>query len=400
MQLIYFDNNSTTLLDPAVAEAMLACEADYPANPSSQHQAGRRARRALEDAREAIAAMLGLRLDCPHPDRLVFTSGGTESNNLALLGLAGAGRGKVIVSSVEHPSVFGPAAELARRGCQVLEVRVDRDGRIDLDHLTDLLTERPRLVSIQLANQETGVLQPVVEAAAICARRGVPLHTDAVQAVAKTPVRFDQLGAAAMSAAAHKFHGPRGIGILALAGGIDVAPLMFGGFQQGGLRPGTEPLSLIVGMRVALERWQRQQDQRQRAMTALRDELERLLAAGFEGLVIQSAQVPRLPQTSSISFPGLDRQALLIALDLAGVACSTGSACASGSSEPSAVLRAMGCSEELLAGALRFSLGMPTTRAEVQEGCRRILKVANELRSQRAARKFSRETRSYLPNSL
>jgi cysteine desulfurase len=274
------------------------------------------------------------------------------------------------------------------------EIRVNRHGRVDLDHLAGLLSSETRWVSIQLANHETGVLQPIAAAAEICAERGVRLHTDAVQAVGKVPVDFARLGAAAMSVAAHKFHGPRGIGLLAFAATAAPEPQIFGGFQQSAIRPGTESLSLVVGMRVALERWHREQQSRRQAMTSLRDEFERELLSGFDGAVIQGGAAERLPQTSNVAFPGLDRQALLIALDLAGVACSAGSACASGSSEPSPVLRAMGCDEPVLKGALRFSLGATTGREEVVEAARRILKICNNLRAENGARKFPRASRS------
>ena len=392
MSEIYLDFNATTPLDPRVAQAMWACEQEFPANPSSQHAAGRRARQALDDASEAIAAFLGLRLNGPRPDRLVFTSGGSEANNLALLGLCGSQGDRLIVSGIEHSSVVGPAAELARRGHHVESLQVDRDGRIDLAHLESLLETQTKLVSIQLANHETGVVQPIAAAAELCTARGTPLHTDAVQGFGKIPVCFTELGVAAMSVAAHKFHGPRGIGVLALAAGIEPSPTLFGGFQQMGTRPGTEPLSLIVGMRVALELCEAQRDERRQVMAALRDELERRLCS-FPGAVVHGANVGRLPQTLNISFPGIDRQTLLIALDLAGIACSTGSACASGSSEPSTVLRAMGCEPALLESALRFSLGSTTTADEVRQAADSILKTCNDLRDRGQVGKNPRASR-------
>jgi cysteine desulfurase len=231
-----------------------------------------------------------------------------------------------------------------------------------------------------LANNETGVLQPVGELAKLCAEHEIPLHTDAVQVAGKLPLDFRQIGASAMTVTAHKFHGPRGIGALVVRHGVQLAPLLHGGFQQAGLRPGTEDVALAIGMFTALELCQKEASQRASRMTALRDRLEAQLLAGDPRAVVSGARAPRLPHTSNIAFVGVNRQALLMALDLAGVACSTGSACASGSSEPSPVLRAMGCDDEVVEGALRVSLGATTTAAEVDEGARRILLTVQELR--------------------
>ena len=270
MQPIYLDHNATTPILPEVAAAMAECQLAAFANPESQHQLGRRARRALEDAREGIAEILGAELTGRQPDLVIFTSGGTEANNLALLGLSGglnSAAGRIIVSSIEHPSVAEPARFLARRGWQVDHLPVSRDGIIEKGDILLYLPESqaggaaesgksgmsPFLVSVMLANNETGVIQPIRELAAACRAAGVPLHTDAVQAVGKVPVNFRELGVTAMTIAAHKFHGPRGIGALIVRGGTPLAPQMFGGFQQNGLRPGTEPVALAVGMHAALK---------------------------------------------------------------------------------------------------------------------------------------------------
>jgi cysteine desulfurase len=221
--------------------------------------------------------------------------------------------------------------------------------------------------------------------AAICSERGVPLHTDAAQVVGKLPVDFRALGAATMSFAAHKFHGPLGIGALVVRHGVTLAPQLFGGFQQAGLRPGTESVALVVGMLTALELWHAEQEQRRLRLTALRDEFERAILALWPEAIVVGADSPRLPHTSNIAFVGLDRQALFIAFDQAGVACSTGSACASGSSEPSPALVAMGLDEAVFSSALRFSFGATTTAAEVAESSRRILKVCNDLRRRKQA---------------
>ncbi len=378
--MIYLDHNATTPMLPEVAAAMAECYTAVYANPASAHQAGRRARQVLEDSRESIAAMLGVRLDGAQGGRLIFTSGGTESNNLAILGLSGDSHARVVVSSIEHPSVLEPADELARRGWDVERSRVSSDGVVDLEHLAAVLDDRTRVASVMFASNETGVIQPIQQIASLCARYGIPLHTDAVAAVGKLPIDFASLGAATLSASAHKFHGPRGIGLLAIGGGITLRPSLFGGPQQHGLRPGTEDVALAVGMELALRRWNDDRHDHVRRMTHLRDRFESRLRAGWHELVIHGASVDRVGQTSNVAFLGLDRQALLMALDLAGVACSVGSACSSGSSELSPTLVAMGCETALLESSLRFSMGTLTTEFELDEAVRRILRVCHDLR--------------------
>jgi cysteine desulfurase len=379
MPPIYLDHNATTPLLPEVAAAMAECQSAGFANPESQHQLGRRARRMLEDAREGIAAILGVDLQRRPPDHLIFTSGGTEANNLALFGMAGAsGAGnspRIAVSSIEHPSVSQAAKALARRGFRLDILPVSQDGLVCIDRFKSLLDERPRLVSIMAANNETGVLQPIRELAALAATAGVPLHTDAVQAVGKTPVNFREWTVAAMSIASHKFNGPRGVGALTVRGDAPLDPILFGGFQEEGLRPGTQPVALAVGMHAALESFHREQVERTARIARLRDRLEAALVAAWPSAVIHGATAPRLPNTTCVAFPGHDRQALAMALDLAGVACSTGSACASGSSEPSPTLLAMGLADELVGSSIRFSLGATTTADEINEAIKRIAGV-------------------------
>lgn len=344
---------------------------DQFGNPSSQHQLGRRARQAIEDAREEIARILGARLSGRQPDRVIFTSGGTEANNLAILGMAGgyepAGApGEMIVSVIEHASVARAVELLERRGWTIHRLGVTTAGVVDVDALDERLSPRTRLISVMLANNETGVLQPVAELARRAAARGVAMHTDAAQAVAKLPVDFAALGVAAMGVAAHKFHGPLGIGALVARHDFEPAPLLFGGFQQGGLRPGTESPALVVGMQAALVAWEREAAARTERLARLRDRLETGLIQALDGaVVVNGAAAPRLPHTSNLALLGIDRQALLMALDLAGVAASTGAACASGSSEVSGVLSAMGCPADVLASSLRFSLGATTTEEEI-----------------------------------
>ena len=288
--LIYLDHNATTPLLPEVLEAMRECYAAPYLNPASQHEFGRRARRRLEDARERIGELVGANLSGRDADTVVFTSGGTEANNLAIRGLlvrgnrAGASpslSSRLIISDLEHPSITALADELSKSGYQIDRLSVASDGVIELEDLPRKLHTDTRLIAAMLANNETGVLQPVAELAALCAEHDVPLHTDATQVVGKLPVDFRALGAATMSFAAHKFHGPLGIGALVVRHGVELAPQFFGGFQQAGLRPGTESVALAVGMLTALELWHAEQDARRQRLTALRDDFERTILAGW-----------------------------------------------------------------------------------------------------------------------
>jgi cysteine desulfurase len=363
----------------------------FPGNPASQHEVGRRARRAVEKARDRIAGLLAMSLRYGNPTipekmpQVILTSGGTESNNLALRGLSGTTPAHVIISALEHPSVTRTAERLAAEGWRVDRLGADASGVVRVDQLLGLFRPDTRLVSVMLASNETGVIQPIAEIAALCAERGVLLHTDATQAVGKIAVDFHAFGVDAMTLAAHKFHGPVGIGALLVRAGVPLASSLHGGFQQAGLRPGTESVALAFGMGAALEAWHAEADARRARMTALRNALERQLLAGDPRAVVIGAAAPRLPHTSNVAFVGLDRQLLAIALDLEGVACSTGSACASGSSEPSPALVAMGLPKEQISASIRLSLGATTTAAEVDEGARRILSVVNRLRRKYSA---------------
>jgi cysteine desulfurase len=394
MTVIYLDHNATTPLAREAAEAMVAAAQLHFGNPASQHELGRRARQALEAARDEIGQMLGARTAGLHPDRVVFTSGGTEAKNLALLGMAAAGgegsAPQAIVSTIEHPSVANLADELAARGWRIDRLPVRPDGVVELGPLDEWLTPETRFVSVMLANNETGVVQPVKEIAERSAALGVPLHVDAAQMAGKLPVDFRGLGATSMAVAAHKFHGPVGIGALVVSDELKLRGVLYGGSQQGGLRPGTESVALAAGAFVALRTWQRDAEARTARIAGLRDRLEQGLRELYCGeVVVNGAAAPRLPNTANVALVGLDRQALLMAFDQAGIACSTGSACASGSSEPSRVLAAMGCSKAVLTGSLRFSLGATTTEAEIDEALARIAGVCGKLlerRTERAAR--------------
>jgi len=396
--MIYLDHNSTTMLAPEAVSAMTPWITERFGNPASQHGVGRRARQAIEEAREGIGRILGVRQAGLQTDRVIFTSGGTEANNLALFGITGClepGRksGEIIVAAIEHPSVSVPAAMLEKRGWIVHRLPADSHGVVRAELLDGYLNERTRLVSVMLANNETGVLQPVRQIAERCRERGIPLHTDAAQMAGKLPLDFQSLGASAMTIAAHKFHGPLGVGALVVRHELELSPLLLGGFQQEGLRGGTESVALAVGMHAALAAWEAEQVSRVDRMRELRDKFEAQLQAACQGeLVFVGSSTERLPNTANVAFLGCDRQALAMALDLAGVACSTGSACASGSGEPSPVLLAMGCGPEVIASSVRFSLGATTTAADIDSAVERIARVYQEARRASGLRRSSART--------
>jgi cysteine desulfurase len=395
--MIYLDHNSTTPLAPEAAAAMAEWQTGKFGNPASQHGIGRRARQALEDARDEIGRILGARRDGLQPDRVIFTSGGTEANNLALAGItgcfqpraqhsAGSGPGEIVISSIEHPSITAPAEHLERLGWTVHRLPAKASGVVDSSTLPALLNERTRLVSVMLANNETGALQPVAEIAALCRARNIPLHTDAVQVAGKLPLDSRQLDVSAMTVAAHKFHGPLGIGALLVRHEVPLQPLLLGGFQQEGYRGGTESVALAVGMRAALVAWEKEHEARRQRMFDLRARFEAQLGQAFGSrLVVIGHAAERLPHTSNVAILGVDRQALVIALDMAGVACSSGSACASGSSEPSPVLLAMNCDPAVVDSAVRFSLGANTSPAEIDGAVQKIIQVVEQMPAKRTA---------------
>lgn len=410
MTVIYLDNNATTRLNPVVAASMHQIALQGLANPSSQHQAGREARKILEVSRDGLARHLGCRTTGMQADQIFFTSGGTESNNLAILGLSQpvvisqtAGRPQsqpalsssklraTIVSTIEHPSVLGAVERLARNGTAVRYCPVLQNGKINLDIFAELISQHDKaietadranqiaLVSVMLANNETGVIQPITDIVALCRPRGILVHTDAVQVLGKLPLSFKDLDVDAMTVTAHKVHGPPGIGALVTRAGLQVEPQLFGGFQQMAIRPGTECVALAAGFEQAVAIAVNSVAERSSRMTEMRELLEETLLKSPTNPIILGREVDRLPHTTSIAYKGLDRQALQMALDYAGVACSTGSACASGSGQPSHVLRAMGIDEPLIRGAVRFSLSHETTREEVAWAAAKINSVVETL---------------------
>jgi len=362
--VIYLDNNATTRLAPEVLRAMTDCWDQGLVNPASQHRGGQVARRVLEDARLRILRGLGARTSGMNADRLVFTSGGTEANNLAVLGLARPGH-RVLISAVEHPSVLAAASRLAAMNIDVRPIPVDLAGVVNLERLARLLHEQPTsVVAVMAANNETGVIQPIAEVARITRAAGALLHCDAVQWVGKLPTEFAAWDVDSLAVGCHKFHGPVGVGALCVRSGVFPQPLLFGGYQEEGLRPGTLPLPLIVGFAAALDAFTPAATVR---LAQLRDRLEHTLLARHAHVVVNGGSAGRLPHTTNLGFLGFDRQALLLAADALGLCLSTGSACASGSSEPSPTLKAMGLPADTIRSSLRISVGRDTTDQDVDQ---------------------------------
>lgn len=395
MNHIYLDANATTRLDDDVRDAMIAAYQSADANPASQHRPGQLARRKLENLRTEIAAQMG----AGRNDRLIFTSGGTESDNLAIIGLAGRLTPnidkmppEVIVSAIEHPAVLGAADFLASQGFIIRRLPVDGNGIVDLDCLRRWVSPATRLVSLMLGNNETGVIQDVAEAVKVCSELSIPVHCDAVQAIGKMPVSFTDLGVDAMTVTAHKIHGPCGIGALIVSNRVDLQPIMFGGTQQLGQRPGTEDLALATGFAKSIQLACDNLQVRSAWIQTCRDQFECLILQDLPDTVIHARSVQRLPHTSNLSFGDglggyIDRQALMMAADHEQVAISTGSACASGSSEPSHVLTAMGCPHDVVGGSIRVSFSAQTTELDVTLGARRIINCVLRLRQQKSHRK-------------
>jgi cysteine desulfurase len=378
MDQIYLDHSATTPTDPAVWEAMRPFLTEGYGNPASAHRTGARARKALEDAREQTAALLGA-----DPDEVVFTSGATESNNLAVFGLTGEPPGRAITSRVEHPSVAEPVRQLERTGFAMDPLPVNSAGVIDASALSALVRPETRLVTAQLVNHETGAVQPVAELVRQLEGRAA-FHCDAAHAVGKIPVHFHDLGVSTLALSAHKLHGPAGVGALLVRRHVRLRPLHWGGHQQQGRRPGTEPVALAVGLATALRLWHDQAAERTRKVTRLRRLFLGELREAAGPVVVNGPPEEdgerSVPHTLNVSFPGCRADVLLIRLDLAGVACSTGSACSSGSLLSSPVLRAMGVPEEVLRSAIRFSFSAALGEDEVRDAARRVAAAVTRLR--------------------
>ena len=365
---VYLDYAATAPLRPEARDAMLAVLSERWGNASSIHRWGREARAALEDARARFAAVIGA-----SPAEIVFTRGGTEADNLAVIGRASVEATKSIAcSAIEHKAVLQSARAVAADGRALHEIGVDQDGRVDVGQVREIVAgDPPAVLSVAWASNEVGVIQPVDEIAAICRDAGVTFHSDAVQALGKLRVRVDEVAAALLAFSAHKIGGPKGVGALFVRRGTQLAPLMHGGGQERGLRPGTEDVAGAVAFAAAAEAAETEREEVMARIGALRDRLEAGLRARVPGLVVNSAAAPRLPTVSNVSVPGADPEMLLMGLDLEGIAASSGSACSSGAVQPSHVLLAMGLPPEMAGPSVRFSLGWGTTEKEVE----RVLEV-------------------------
>ena len=377
---IYFDHNATTPLHPAALEAMTRALASDYGNASSVHALGQQAKAHLDTARARLGALLHA-----DPQDLVWTAGGTEADNFAVRGIAEAleprGRTHLVASAIEHEAVLNTCRHLERRGWQVTLVAPTRDGLVDPAAVEAAITPQTALVSVMHANNEIGTIQPVADIARLARARGVLMHTDAVQTVGKTEVDVGVLGVDLLSLSAHKFGGPKGAGALWIRRGTRVAPILTGGRHERNRRAGTENVPAIVGLGVAAEWARREQPAHAAGVGALRDRLEAGILDTVPGTVVNGAGAPRVWNTTNISFDRVEAESLLIALDLEGIAVSTGSACSSGTLEPSHVLRAMRLPPARTQGALRFSLGPTNTDAEVDRLLEVLPGLVDKLRS-------------------
>lgn len=363
MRQVYLDHSATTPVRAEVLEAMLPYFSEVAGNPSSLHRVGQQAKRALNEARESVARAIGA-----ETDEVFFTSGGTESDNQALVGVAEALRERgrhIITSTVEHHAVLHAANWLETRGFEVTYLPVDGHGVVDLSALRAALRPDTTLVSLMLANNEVGTIQPVREAAKLAHEHGALFHTDAVQAAGKIPLDVDELGVDLLSLTAHKFHGPKGAGVLYVRRGTPLMPLLRGGQQESSVRPGTHNTPGIVGLAVALDLATREMESEAARLARLRDRLETGIKGSIADVQVNGHPEARLPNILNVSFAGVEGEALLMALDMKGIAVSTGSACAAGSTDPSHVLQAMGVEPRLVEGSLRFSFGHVNTEADV-----------------------------------
>ncbi len=377
---IYFDHNATTPVDPAVVQIVAKTLAEDFGNASSVHHFGQRAKGVLDDARSAVAALIGA-----EPSEVVFTSGGTEADNFALRGVAEAleptGRRHLVASSIEHEAVLTTFKALARRGWRTTLLPVGTSGIVEPGALEAALADDTALVSVMHANNEIGTVQPIEALARLAHARGAVFHTDAVQSVGKIPVNVRSLGVDLLSLSAHKFNGPKGVGALWIKRGARVTAILTGGKHERSRRAGTENVPGIAGLGHAATLAKEKLEAEGVRIGALRNELEAAILGAVPGTAVNGAREPRVPNTTNISFEAVEAESLLIALDLEGVAVSTGSACSSGTLEPSHVLRAMGLPSPRTQNSIRFSLGAGNTAAEVAFVVSRLPALVDKLRS-------------------
>jgi len=378
MRRVYLDHNATTPVAPEVLAAMLPYFSEEYGNASSIHTFGQHARGAVEEARESVAELLGGR-----PAEIVFSSGGTESNNHAIFGAVGAAHGgpkHVITSAIEHSAVLDPCRALEKRGVVVTVLPVDREGVVNPEDVRRAIRPETVLITIMLANNELGTIEPMEEIGKIAAQTGVTLHTDAVQAAGKIPIDVKKLGVHLLSISAHKLYGPKGVGALYVRKGTRLEPLLYGGHSERDRRPGTEDVSSIAGLGKAAELALTHMKEEGRRIAALRDRLENGLLERIPHARVNGYRARRTPNTTNLTLPFIEGESMVIALDLKGLACSTGAACSSGSVEPSHVLTAIGLAPEDARATLRLSLGHQTTDEEIDFALDTIPPVIDRLR--------------------
>jgi cysteine desulfurase len=377
---IYLDHNATTPVDPAAADAMMRALQDLFGNASSVHYYGQQAKAAIDDARSSVATLLAA-----EPSEIIFTSGGTEADNLAIRGAAEAleptGRKHLITSGIEHEAVLNTFKALAKRGWRTTILPLDASGIVSSDRLRDAITDDTALVSIMHANNEIGTIQPIAELATLAHERGALFHTDAVQTAGKIPVSVRTLGVDLLSVSAHKFYGPKGIGALWVKRGVRLSPFLSGGKQERNRRAGTENVPGVIGMGVAATGALRKMATDAVRLGALRDRLEDGILSSVQGTEVNGSRPGRVPNTTNISFDRIEAESLLIALDLEGIAVSTGSACSSGTLEPSHVLKAMNLSTHRAQNSIRFSLGASNSEEQVDRVIEILPRIVSKLRS-------------------
>lgn len=377
-QIIYLDNNATTRPDPAVVEEMVLYLEKLWGNPSSGYRFGKQVRAAVDLARQRVATLLGC-----EPSEIVFTSGGTESNNTAINAalLVDSKRQHIVTTSVEHNAVVRYCEDVAKRGCDVTFLSVSEEGEIDLAELEAAIRPDTAIISVMWANNETGVVYPIDEIAEIARRKRVLFHTDAVQAVGKVPLKLGERGISFLSLSAHKFHGPKGIGALYVNRNARFSPMIFGGSQENKRRAGTENVASMVGLGKAAELALAALEHDQERIHKLRDRFELELLEKIPGVLVNGSARNRLGNTSNLAFPGIDAQALLIMFDQKGICSSIGSACLTGSLQSSHVLRAMKLADDRARGSVRFSLGRFNTEAQIEKALELIPPIIEKLRA-------------------